>query len=82
MQGHLRGDKKCVIDGTSMLGGSWDLVSKVISTLSGVTSVVTVIITVVTKSHDPLSGHFTMKLPSLLYLAALHPLSNILMSNA
>ena len=38
-----------------LLGGSWDLVSKVISTLSGVISVVTSIITLVTKSHDPLS---------------------------
>ena len=38
-----------------LLGGSWDLVSKVISILSGVISVVTLIITLVTKSHDPLS---------------------------
>ena len=39
-----------------LLGGSWDLVSKVISTLCGVISIVTLIITLVTKSHDPLSG--------------------------
>ena len=39
--------------GSLLLGGSWDLVSKVISTLSGVISVVTLIITLVTKSHDP-----------------------------
>ena len=38
-----------------LLGGSWDLVSKVISTLIGVISIVTLIITLVTKSHDPLS---------------------------
>ena len=38
-----------------MLGGSWDLVSKVIITLIGVISIVTLIITLVTKSHDPLS---------------------------
>ena len=38
-----------------VLGGSWDLISKVISTLSGVISVVTLIIALVTKSHDPLS---------------------------
>ena len=37
------------------LGGSWDLVSKVISTSIGVISIVTLIITLVTKSHDPLS---------------------------
>ena len=37
-----------------LLGGSWDLVSKVISTLRGVISVVTLITTLVTKSHDPL----------------------------
>ena len=37
------------------LGGSWDLVSKVISTLIGVISIVALIITLVTKSHDPLS---------------------------
>ena len=36
-----------------ILGGSWDLVSKVISTLSGVISVATSIITPDTKSHDP-----------------------------
>ena len=40
---------------TSLLGGSWDLVSKVISTLIGVISIVTLIITLVAKSHDPLS---------------------------
>ena len=34
------------------LGGSWDSVSKVISTLIGVISIVTLIITLVTKSHD------------------------------
>ena len=39
----------------ALLGGSWDLVSKVISTLIGVISIVTLIITLVTKSHDPLS---------------------------
>ena len=39
----------------NLLGGSWDLVSKVISTLIGVISIVTLIITLVTKSHDPLS---------------------------
>ena len=38
-----------------LLGGSWNLVSKVISTLIGVISIVTLIITLVTKSHDPLS---------------------------
>ena len=38
-----------------LLGGSWDLVSKVISTLIGVISIVTLTITLVTKSHDPLS---------------------------
>ena len=38
-----------------VLGGSWDLVSKVISTLTGVISIVTLIITLVTKSHVPLS---------------------------
>ena len=38
-----------------VLGGSWDLVSKVISTLIGVISIVTLVITLVTKSHDPLS---------------------------
>ena len=41
-----------------ILGGSWDLVSKVISTLIGVRSIVTLIITLVTKSHDPLSSVF------------------------
>ena len=39
-----------------MLGGSWDLVSKVLSTVIGAVSIVTLIITLVTKSHDPLSG--------------------------
>ena len=39
---------------TTLLGGSWDLVSKVISTLIGVISIVTLIMTLVTKSHDPL----------------------------
>ena len=43
------------LEGISILGGSWDLVSKVISTLIGVISIVTLIITLVTKSHDPLS---------------------------
>ena len=38
-----------------LLGASWDLVSKVISTLIGVISIVTLIITLVTKSHDPSS---------------------------
>ena len=37
----------------AVLGGSWDLVSKVISTLFGVISIVTLIISPVTKSHDP-----------------------------
>ena len=40
---------------TALLGGSWDLVSKVITTLIGVISIVTLTITLVTKSHDPLS---------------------------
>ena len=39
----------------ALLGGSWDLVSKVISTLIGVIGIVTLITTLVTKSHDPLS---------------------------
>ena len=39
----------------SLLGGSWDSVSKVISTLIGVISIVTLIIALVAKSHDPLS---------------------------
>ena len=43
----------------SILGGSWDLVSTVISTLSGVISNYKYsylnIIALVTKSHDPLS---------------------------
>ena len=41
-----------------VLEGSWDLVSMVISTLTGVISIisiVTLIITLVAKSHDPLS---------------------------
>ena len=42
-----------------LLGGSWDLVSKVISTVIGAIStyksIVTMFITLVTKSHDPLS---------------------------
>ena len=45
---------------SDMLGGSWDLVSKVISTLIGVLSTVTLIITLVTKSHDPLSAVFVV----------------------
>ena len=40
----------------TVLGGSWDLVSKVISTLNEVISIVTLIITLVTKSHDPSSS--------------------------
>ena len=40
----------------SLLGGSWDLVSEVISTLIAVISIVTLIINLVTKSHDPLSS--------------------------
>ena len=39
----------------TLLGGSRDLVSEVISTLIGVISIVTLIITPVTKSHDLLS---------------------------
>ena len=39
----------------SILKGPWDLVSKVITTLIGVISIVTLLITLVTKSHDPLS---------------------------
>ena len=42
-----------------VLGGSWDLVSEVISTLIGIISIVTLIITLVTKSHDPLSSGVT-----------------------
>ena len=38
-----------------LLGGSWDLVSKVISTLIGVISIITFLITLVAKSHEPLS---------------------------
>ena len=41
--------------GNTILGGSWDLVSKVISPLIGVISIVTLVITLLTKSHDPLS---------------------------
>ena len=44
--------------GAGELGGSWDLVSKVISTLIRVISIVTLIITLATKSHDPLSRTF------------------------
>ena len=45
----------CLVAGAAglLLGGSWDFVSKVISTLIGVISIVTLIITLVTKSHDP-----------------------------
>ena len=39
----------------ALLGGSWDLVSKDISTLIGVISRVTIIITLVTKSHETAS---------------------------
>ena len=42
----------------NVLGGSWDLVSMVISTLIGVINIVTPITTLVTKSHDPLSTGF------------------------
>ena len=38
------------------MGWSWDLVSKLISTLVGVIVIVILIITPVTKSHDPLSN--------------------------
>ena len=41
-----------------VLGGSWDLVSKVISPLIGVISIVTLLITLVTNSHDPPSRAF------------------------
>ena len=40
---------------STILGGSWDLVSKVTSTLIGGISIATPIITLVTKSHDPVS---------------------------
>ena len=40
-----------------VLGGSWDLVSKVISALIGIILMVTLFITLVTKSHDPPSDH-------------------------
>ena len=53
-----------------VLGGSWDLVSKVISTLIGVISIVTLTITLVTKSHDPLSRVQTLKLLQTLHAAA------------
>ena len=43
------------LPGSTVLGGSWDLVSKDISTLIGVISIVALIITLVTESHDPLS---------------------------
>ena len=36
-----------------VLGGSWDLVNEVISTIFGVISIDTLFITLVTKSHDP-----------------------------
>ena len=42
----------------ALLGGSWDLVSTVISTLIGVIRIITIVTlftTPVTKSHDPLS---------------------------
>ena len=39
----------------ALLGGSWDLVSKAISTLIGVITIVTRMVTLVTKSHDRLS---------------------------
>ena len=42
-----------------LLGGSWDLVSMVFSTSTGLISnirIVTLIITLVTNSHDPLSS--------------------------
>ena len=38
-----------------VLGGSWDLVSKVISTFIGVISIVTLTITVVTKLLSPMT---------------------------
>ena len=50
-----RASLPCFRDRGSLLGGSWDLASKLISTLIGVLSIVTLIITLVTKSHDPLS---------------------------
>ena len=50
--------------GAPILKGSWDLVSRVISTLIGVISIVTLIITLVTKSHDPLSKEAVTKFPS------------------
>ena len=43
-----------------VLKGSWDLVSRVISTLIEVISIVTLIITLITKSHDPLSSSNAM----------------------
>ena len=40
--------------GYTLLGGSWDLVYEVIiSTLIGVTSIVTLLVSLVTKAHDP-----------------------------
>ena len=49
-----------------VLGGSGNLVSKVISTLVGVITIVTLIITLVTKSHDPLSRRGCKNLALLL----------------
>ena len=57
----LEGCEKCCqgyligLGGNTTVLGSWDLVSKVISTLIGVISIVTLMITLVAKSHDPLS---------------------------
>ena len=50
--------KELRLPSVEVLGGSGDLVSKVISPLIGVISnysIVTLFITLVTKSHDPLS---------------------------
>ena len=55
-----------------LLAGSWDLISKVISTLIGVISIVTLIITLVTKSHDSLS---TNSLHQCIQLVEVHPQS-------
>ena len=50
-----------------LLRASWDLISGVISTLIGVISrynditIVTLLITLLTKSHDPLSMDYTLK---------------------
>ena len=41
------------MEASEVLGGSCNLVSRVISTLIGVISTVTLLITSVTKSHDP-----------------------------